>query len=108
MKLTNKTKVYLDTSIISFYYAEDSPEKSEVTRRFFEVLEDSVYEVYISNLNIVELEKTSDHKLRSKLMDLAYNLEAKRLSVTAEVGKIVDVFIHSGGDRKWGITNPRL
>jgi len=43
MKLTNKTKVYLDTSIISFYYAEDSPEKREVTRRFFEVLEDGVY-----------------------------------------------------------------
>jgi len=26
-------------------------------------------------------------------MDLAYNLEANRLSVTAEIGKIVDVFI---------------
>jgi len=39
------------------------------------------------------LEKTSDHKLRNKLIDFAYNLEANRLSVTAEVGKIVDVFI---------------
>ena len=30
-------KVYLDTSVINFLYAEDAPEKKEVTLEFFNV-----------------------------------------------------------------------
>jgi predicted nucleic acid-binding protein len=48
-----KPKTYLDTSVISFYFADDSPEKKEITRRFIDQeLKSGKYEIYISNLNI--------------------------------------------------------
>ena len=31
-----KTGIYLDTSIINFIFADDSPEKQEITKEFFE------------------------------------------------------------------------
>lgn len=30
-----KLKIYLDTSVISFVYASDAPEKQNVTKEFF-------------------------------------------------------------------------
>ena len=31
-----KLRIYLDTSVISFMFADDAPEKRDVTREFFE------------------------------------------------------------------------
>ena len=43
-----KPKTYLDTSVISFYFADDSPEKREITRRFIDQeLKSGKYEIYI-------------------------------------------------------------
>jgi hypothetical protein len=36
--LLRKTKLYLDTSVPSFLFADDSPEKREVTIKFWDVL----------------------------------------------------------------------
>jgi len=30
-----RLKLYLDTSVWSFFYADDAPEKKEITKRFF-------------------------------------------------------------------------
>jgi hypothetical protein len=59
-----KTKLYLDTSVISFYYAEDAPEKMVVTRKFFDQeLVKEEYEVYISDLTIRELSNCTNPEL---------------------------------------------
>ncbi len=44
-----KLKIYLDTSIISFVYAQDAPEKQNITKEFFDKYLSS-YNVYISDL----------------------------------------------------------
>ena len=62
-----KLKMYLDTSIISFVYADDAPEKQSITLEFFEKYL-SVYDVYISDLVVTEIENTQETSLRKKFM----------------------------------------
>lgn len=71
-----KLKIYLDTSVISFMYADDSPEKQSITREFFEKYL-SVYNVYISGLVLTEIENTRNAVLRQKLNKIVmeYNLK---------------------------------
>ena len=70
-----KLQIYLDTSIISFLYADDSPEKREITKEFFEKYL-TEYDVYISRFVILELQNTTNVKLRNKLLSVVkkYNL----------------------------------
>ncbi len=37
-KQRNKTKVYLDTSVISYLEQSDAPEKQEITRTIWQIL----------------------------------------------------------------------
>ncbi len=43
-----KTKLYLDTSVPSFLFAEDSPERREVTIQFWDILKLGLYDIVIS------------------------------------------------------------
>lgn len=49
-----KTKLYLDTSVPSFLFADDSPEKREVTIKFWDVLKLGLYDVIISDILLSE------------------------------------------------------
>ena len=51
-----KLKLYLDTSIISHLFADDTPEKMEDTNRFWEEVLKGKYEIYISPVVMDELE----------------------------------------------------
>jgi len=62
-----KLKVYLDTSVISFVYADDAPEKQSITKEFFAVYFDK-YDVSISSVVLAEIENTRDEALRKKLL----------------------------------------
>ena len=71
-----KLKIYLDTSVISYVYADDSPEKQSITQEFCErYLHD--YDVYISELVLAEIEKTQDALLKEKFKMVVenYNLQ---------------------------------
>jgi hypothetical protein len=43
-------KLYLETTVPSFLFADDAPEKQEVTRQFFKWLAISPDKLYISEL----------------------------------------------------------
>jgi hypothetical protein len=65
----NKLKVYLDTSIINFLYADDSPEYKKATEVFFENgVAKSKIKTYISNVVIDEINKTENKDQRDKLL----------------------------------------
>ena len=61
-----KLKLYLDTSVLSFIFADDAPQLKRVTERFFEDMEK--YEVYISEVVIREISKTKDAERRDRLL----------------------------------------
>lgn len=44
-----KIKIYLDTSVINFLFADDSPEKKEITEQFFDLfIKTGIYETYFN------------------------------------------------------------
>jgi len=49
----NKLKIYLDTSVINFLFADDAPEFKEITKDFFEKYI-TEYDVYISDIVIFD------------------------------------------------------
>jgi len=73
-----KLKLYLDTSIINFLFAEDEPEKQKITEEFFEnSVAKGKFKVYVSDVVIGEIKKTKDTKKRKILLDVVakYKLE---------------------------------
>jgi hypothetical protein len=49
-----KTKIYLDTSVISFLHAEDAPEFRAITEDFFaNYVRQAVYDVYVSGVVVM-------------------------------------------------------
>ncbi len=71
-----KLKLYLDSSVINFLYADDAPEYKAVTLDFFKNYLYS-YDVYISEIVLLESERTMDLN-RRKLLNNAleqYGLE---------------------------------
>lgn len=66
--MIKKIKIYLDTSVINYLFAEDTPEKQEITIDFFQnYLKD--YDVFISNIVIDEINKTKDENKRNLLLN---------------------------------------
>ncbi len=47
-----KLKVYLDTSVVSYLYQADAPEKIQNTLDLWELFRNKVYKVYISDIVI--------------------------------------------------------
>lgn len=70
-----KISIYLDTSVINFLFADDAPEYMKATQDFFEKYFDH-YAVYISEIVLVEINKTNDPELKKKLLSVIedYNL----------------------------------
>lgn len=92
-----KTKIYLDTFVISFYFAEDAPEKMAVTRKFFDQeLTKGTYEIYLSALTLQELGDCKDFTLQAKLVKFAYALPAQILESTAEIDEVSQQFVEEG------------
>jgi predicted nucleic acid-binding protein len=92
-----RLKIYLDTSVINFYFAEDSPEKMVITRDFFEnVLAGGKYESYISLLVLEELGNTQDLERRTQLIEFTNGFKAKVLPANIEVNRIAKQFTDEG------------
>lgn len=47
-----RLKVYLDTSVVSYLYQVDAPEKMQNTLELWKLFRNKVYEVYISDIVI--------------------------------------------------------
>ena len=62
-----KLKIYLDTSIVNFLYADDAPEYMAITKEFFEKYIND-YDVYISEVMFVEVNRTQDESRKELLL----------------------------------------
>ena len=65
--MKGKLKVYLDTSVISALFDDRNPERKFLTELFFK--ESNNFEIYVSNITIVEIEKTPDEKIKRKMKE---------------------------------------
>lgn len=64
-KIKRKARVYLDTSVISALFDEKNPERKLLTETFFKEVES--FKACISEVVVMEIEKTPDLDLRRKM-----------------------------------------
>jgi len=88
-------KLYLETSVWNFYFADDAPEKKEVTRRFFDNLASSPYTVYASETVFEEVARATEEK-KHTLAELISRHEPTILELDSEVSELADEYIRNG------------
>jgi rRNA-processing protein FCF1 len=74
--MTKKLKIYLDTSVINFLFADDAPQFKEITIDFFENYLDD-YDVFISQVVIDEINRTQNIGKRKILTDTVKKFNLK-------------------------------
>ncbi len=86
-----KFRLYLDTSVISFLFADDAPEKKEITKDFFDLFVlPEIYETFISQIVIQEIVSTSDDVLKNKMLEAIQHYPLKQTTLQNET-RIIDL-----------------
>ena len=95
-----KTKIYLDTSVLSYLKQDDSPERTSATLKFWEELKARTdIDIYLSDVTLAELSDCYEPKrtfMQEKLKEIKFSLlekdeDAERLaSQIIELGILTD------------------
>jgi len=89
-----KLKIYLDTSVINFLFADDAPENKRTTEQFFnDYVERNRFETYISDVVIEEIEKTEDEDKKKKLLHVIAKYELLIFKLTDEAIRLAHKYI---------------
>ena len=72
-----KLKLYIETSVWGFLFADDAPEKKLATERFFKEVETGKYEIFISETVRAEFRAAPDTK-RKMLYEMVGDPEADK------------------------------
>lgn len=92
----SKVRLYLDTSIISYLNQPDTPEKEAVTNKFWEIIRTGVYDLYISDTTIQEINKCKEPKkshMYEWLTEIKYSLILNNDEIDSLVEKILELNI---------------
>lgn len=91
-----KLKIYLDTSVPNFIFADDAPEKKNITIDFFEnFIKKEKYHTYISEFVIAEIEDTRSEEKRKKLFNTLnkYPIDILQITNRTEVDELAQKYI---------------
>ncbi|MDD2714723.1 MAG: type II toxin-antitoxin system VapC family toxin [Candidatus Wallbacteria bacterium] len=92
-----KMRIYLDTSVINFLFAEDAPEFMAITRELFEnFVGPGKYEVFISEVVIRELGKTRNETRKISLLKVISDYALKVLPLDSESEKLSEIYLEQG------------
>ena len=89
-----KLKLYIETSVWNFLFADDAPDKKTVTIRFFEEIKKGDYELFISEMVIEEIDDAPE-PLKSKLLRTIAEVEPEKLEVTEEIRRLASKYAES-------------
>ena len=89
-----KISLYLDTSVLNFYFAKDSPDEMQVTKELFVEIKRGEYEAFISATVLEEISKASDAKKR-KLLNLVREYKLTILKINEETEELAGKYIKS-------------
>ena len=92
-----KLRIYLDTSVINFLFADDAPEKRDITRKFF-AAHITKYEAVISAVVVDEINKTRNHGKKEVLLEVLTKYDLKQLSLEAlpEIQSLAKAYVEQG------------
>jgi len=87
-----KLKLYLETSVWNFFFADDAPEKMDVTKEFFDSVRRGFYEVYISEVVLKEINNAPKDK-RDRLTKLIDQCAPIRVDIVEEAEKLASIYL---------------
>jgi predicted nucleic acid-binding protein len=93
-----KLRIYLDTSVINFLFADDAPEKRDLTAEFFKRVVRHADNVFVSQLVVDEVGRTRNAVRRAALRAvlLEYELPMLRSEPLAEVEVLARAYQRAG------------
>ena len=91
----SKLKIYLETTILNFYFAEDAPEKKADTLKLFHEIKQAKYEAYTSYAVIDEINKASE-ALRQRLISLLLEYNIPVMDEGSDVDRLADLYVAEG------------
>ena len=88
-------RVYLETSVFNFVFADDAPDKREDTLRLFEEIRQGKYVPYTSVYVLDELRNAPGEK-RKKMLQLVEDFNIIVLSTDANAERIAELYVSEG------------
>ena len=88
-------KVYLDTSVISYLYQLDAPERMEDTLEVWEMFRNKKYDVYISNIVLNEISGCNEETLNI-LLEYLNEIEYTVVEIDENTVELAEKFIDFG------------
>ncbi len=90
-----KLKVYLDTSVISHLFQDDTPEKMEDTRKLWELFKEEKYSIYLSTVTLDELSDCKEPK-KSQMYNCLSQIKYTPIQITEPMSEIAQQIIDMG------------
>jgi rRNA-processing protein FCF1 len=87
-----KSKLYLETPVWNFCFAEDAPEKQAATLQFFERVKQDTYDIFISDVVFQEFDQAAEEK-RELLYRLIADYQPTELKISAAVVQLADQYL---------------
>jgi hypothetical protein len=88
--------LYLETTVWSFLFADDTPERRDTTQLFIEFVTQQRWSVSISALVLDEILATKDDQLRSHLAEAVKRIAPREILVTSEVLALASKYVLQG------------
>ncbi|NIM17991.1 MAG: hypothetical protein GTO45_38850 [Candidatus Aminicenantes bacterium] len=89
-----KLRIYLDTSIINFLYADDTPDLKKITEELFrDFIRKERYLFYVSDVVIREIEKTKDELHKKRLLKVIKDYHLRIFTISEEAEKLSLLYI---------------
>jgi predicted nucleic acid-binding protein len=89
-------KLYLETSVLNFVFADDSPDKRADTIKLFEDIKNGKYVPFTSDYVMDEIDNTPDFRKREELNKLILEYEIKRFQKTDEIRHLAEEYVKEG------------
>jgi hypothetical protein len=90
-----KLRIYLDTSVVNFLFAEDAPDFRRVTEDFF-TRHAQKYELFASEVVLLEILRDPNPPHRQKLLDALRRHPITMLSSDPEIERLADIYLARG------------
>ena len=87
-----RLQLYLETSVWNFYFADDAPEKRESTIQFFQLIQQDMYDIFISQVVLDEIQNASPAK-QSVLYQLIQRYQPEELMLNDDVLLLAERYI---------------
>jgi hypothetical protein len=90
-----RLKLYLETSVWNFLFADDAPEKKAVTEKLFDKIRRENVEIFISRIVTAEIDNAPEDK-RNQLLSAISEFSPVQLDIDEDTAELARAYIENG------------